>query len=56
MDNRGKVNTMSPLTWAYIGDAVYELYIRNHLVETTNYFYYKKTSLSTVLYSCITRF
>ena len=36
MDNRGKVNTMSPLTWAYIGDAVYELYIRNHLVETTN--------------------
>ena len=36
MNNRGKVNTMSPLTWAYIGDAVYELYIRNHLVETTN--------------------
>ena len=27
---------MSPLTWAYVGDAVYELYIRQHLVETTN--------------------
>lgn len=36
MDNIGKVNTMSPLTWAYIGDAVYELYIRNHFIETTN--------------------
>ena len=36
MDNIGKVNTMSPLTWAYIGDAVYELYIRNYLIETTN--------------------
>jgi len=36
MDNLGKVNTMSPLTWAYIGDAVYELYIREHLIETTN--------------------
>lgn len=36
MDNIGKVNTMSPLTWAYIGDAVYELYIRNHLIEITN--------------------
>ena len=31
-----KINGMSPLTWAYIGDAVYELYIRNHLIETTN--------------------
>ena len=27
---------MSPLTWAYIGDAVYELYVRNYLIETTN--------------------
>ena len=26
------VDTMSPLTWAYIGDAVYELYIRNYLI------------------------
>ena len=36
MDNIVKINTMSPLTWAYVGDAVYELYIRHHLVETTN--------------------
>lgn len=36
MENKGKINTMSPLTWAYIGDAVYELYIRQHLIETTN--------------------
>ena len=30
-----RVNEMSPLTWAYIGDAVYELYIRKNLVDTT---------------------
>lgn len=30
-----EVNLMSPLVWAYVGDAVYELYIRNHLVNTT---------------------
>lgn len=34
MDN--KIKNMSPLVWAYIGDAVYELYIRNYLIETTN--------------------
>lgn len=34
MNNR--INSMSPLIWAYIGDAVYELYIRNYLIETTN--------------------
>lgn len=27
---------MSPLTWAYVGDAVYELYIRTKLVNETN--------------------
>ena len=27
---------LSPLTWAYIGDAVYELHIREHLINTTN--------------------
>ena len=26
---------MSPLTWAYIGDCVYELYIRSELVNKT---------------------
>ena len=30
------VKLMSPLTWAYIGDAVYELYIRNKLINETN--------------------
>lgn len=30
-----EVNTMSPLTWAYIGDAVYEMIVRTHLVNTT---------------------
>ncbi len=29
------VNMLSPLTWAYIGDAVYELYIRTNLVNKT---------------------
>ena len=31
-----EVNNMSPLTWAYIGDCVYELYIRTYLVNKTN--------------------
>ena len=30
-----EVNQMSPLTWAYIGDNVFELYIRTNLVNTT---------------------
>ena len=30
------VNLMSPLTWAYIGDCVYELYIRTKLINETN--------------------
>ena len=30
-----RINELSPLTWAYVGDAVYELYIRENLVETT---------------------
>ena len=34
-ENVSEVNTMSPLTWAYIGDSVYELYIRQHLINTT---------------------
>lgn len=29
------VNMLSPLTWAYLGDAVYELYIRTNLVNNT---------------------
>jgi len=30
-----EVDSMSPLIWAYVGDSVYELYIRMHLVNTT---------------------
>ena len=33
--NEADINTMSPLVWAYIGDSVYELYIRMHLVNTS---------------------
>ncbi len=29
------INMLSPLTWAYVGDAVYELYIRTNLVNNT---------------------
>ena len=33
--NREKIeiDTMSPLIWAYVGDSVYEVYIRNKLVK-----------------------
>ena len=31
-----KVEAMSPLTWAYEGDSIYEAFVRTHLVETTN--------------------
>ena len=31
-----EVELMSPLTWAYIGDAVFELFIRNKLINETN--------------------
>ena len=34
-ENETDVNIMSPLTWAYIGDSVYELYIRMNLVNKT---------------------
>ena len=33
--NEMDVNMLSPLTWAYVGDAVYELYIRTNLVNNT---------------------
>jgi len=36
MKNKKELALVSPLTWAYIGDAVYELYIREHLIRTTN--------------------
>ena len=37
MKNKTEVNLMSPLVWAYVGDSVYELFIRTHLVENTNF-------------------
>lgn len=33
---RNEVNNMSPLIWAYVGDSVYELYVRTLLINTTN--------------------
>lgn len=30
-----EINMMSPLTWAYVGDSVYELYIRTYLSNNT---------------------
>lgn len=33
--NEMDINMLSPLTWAYIGDCVYELYIRTNLVNKT---------------------
>ena len=29
------INLLSPLTWEYVGDAVYELYVRTNLVNKT---------------------
>ena len=31
-----EINMLSPLTWAYVGDCVYELYIRTKLINKTN--------------------
>ena len=33
--NEDEVNLLSPLTWAYVGDRVYELYIRTKLINET---------------------
>ena len=30
-----EVRQMSPLVWAYIGDSIYELYVRMYLVQST---------------------
>ena len=35
MKNENEVNLISPLVWAYVGDSVYEVCVRTHLVETT---------------------
>lgn len=31
------VNQMYPLTWAYMGDCIYEKYVREYLVTSTKY-------------------
>ena len=33
--SKEEVNMLSPLTWAYVGDCIYELYIRTNLVNQT---------------------
>jgi ribonuclease-3 family protein len=35
--DKQRANQMSPLVWAYIGDSVYELFIREYLVNTTKF-------------------
>jgi len=35
--NEIEINQMSPLVWAYVGDSVYEQYIRNYLVTNTKF-------------------
>ena len=30
------VNMLSPLVWAYVGDSVYEMFVRTNLVNTSN--------------------
>ena len=34
--DKTEVNMLSPLIWAYVGDAVYELYVRTELVNKTS--------------------
>lgn len=31
-----EVNSISPLIWAYVGDSVFELYVRTYLINNTN--------------------
>ncbi len=35
LKTESELNTISPLVWAYIGDSVYELYVRTYLVKIT---------------------
>ena len=37
-----EINMLSPLTWAYVGDCIYELYIRTDLVNKTKLNYILK--------------
>ncbi len=35
--NENEINMMSPLTWAYVGDSIYEMYIRTYLSNASNF-------------------
>ena len=35
--SENEINRMSPLTWAYVGDSTYEMYIRLYLSNNTNF-------------------
>lgn len=30
------INMLSPLVWAYVGDAIYEVFVRTNLINTSN--------------------
>lgn len=36
LKDENEINEMSPLTWAYVGDCIYEAYIRTYLSNKTN--------------------
>ena len=35
LKDESEINQLSPLTWAYVGDCVFELYVRTKLVNET---------------------
>ena len=34
--NKEEINLLSPLVWAYVGDSIYDIYVRTNLVQNTN--------------------
>lgn len=36
MEEEQRINNLNPLIWAYMGDVVYELFIRENLIRSTN--------------------
>ena len=34
--SKEEINLLSPLVWAYVGDSIYEIYVRTNLVQNTN--------------------
>ncbi len=35
--DKDEINMMNPLIWAYIGDSIYEVYVKQGLIEETEY-------------------